>query len=386
MPAVKATVTAYDVVTAYGGGAPAYWDGLMSGRTAIADLTRFDTTAFMSRRAALAPGLDPDADQSFVMQMLSPMLAQAADAIPADSTVILATTVGEVDLLESNVLNGSGTPRDSRLAGLLEKIRAMLHTTGPAMVISSACASSTSAIAHAAGLIRAGAAESVLVVACDSVTEFVFSGFSTLMALDTVGARPFDRTRKGLTPGDAAGFVHLMADPRVCADDRADLGEIAGWGMSNDANHMTGPSRDGGGLASAIERALTSAGVDSDAIGSICAHGTGTAYNDAMEMKAFRRILGERAVPVYSVKGAIGHTMGAAGLVETVLALESLQHATVPPTVNTTAVDDDAAGWVSTAAQPTENGKTAISTNSGFGGVNAALVLQKGNVQRSATT
>lgn len=376
MPPVTATVTASNIVTAYGAGVAACWDGLVSGRSAVTDLDRFGTDAFNSRRAALAPGLDPNAGQSLVMQMLSPILTEAAASVPDDTTVLLATTTGEIDFLERNILAGAGGTHDSRPGLLLDRICSILGTTGPAMVISSACASSTSAIAHAAGLIRCGEATSVLVVSCDSVTEFVFSGFSTLMALDPEGARPFDRTRKGLTPGEAAGYMLMMADSRARDEDRPHLGQIAGWGMSNDANHMTGPSRDGGGLASAIKRALTSSDINSDAVSFICAHGTGTPYNDAMEMKAFRSVFGDSPIPAYSVKGGIGHTMGAAGLVETVTALEALKHGIVPPTVNTTTVDDDAAGWVSPESVPVQGADMALTTNSGFGGVNAALVLR----------
>jgi len=377
VPPVAATVTAYDVVTAYGTGVDACWDGLASAGSAITDVERFSTDAFISHCAATVPGLAPRSGESLVMQMLAPLLSAAAEIVPADTTVLLATTTGEIDLLERNILDGAGGTHDSRPGLLLDRVCSALGTTGPAMMISAACASSTSAIAHAAALVRGGETTSVLVVACDSVTEFVFSGFSTLMALDAEGARPFDEARKGLTPGEAAGYMLVMADPRAAAEDRQTLGEVAGWGMSNDANHMTGPSRDGGGLAAAINGALTSAGTEKGAVASICAHGTGTPYNDAMEMKAFRLVFGENPVPTHSVKGGIGHTMGAAGLVEAAITLESLRRGVVPPTVNTAAVDGDAVGWVSTEAVPTQGASAALTTNSGFGGVNAALMLKR---------
>lgn len=377
MPPVTATVTAYDIATAYGAGVDACWEGLRAGHSAITDLDRFATGAFISGRAATMPGLDAAAEQSLVMQMLAPMLASARALVPGDTTVILATTTGEIDLLERNVLQGSGGTHDSRPGLLLDRVCSALGTAGPAMVISSACASATSAIAQAAAMVRTGHASSVLVVSCDSVTEFVFSGFSTLMALDAEGARPFDKTRKGLTPGEAAGYMLVMSDSRARAEGRPAMGEIAGWGMSNDANHMTGPSRDGAGLAAAVSRALASAGIDRSTVASVCAHGTGTPYNDAMEMKAFRLVFGGNPVPTYSVKGAIGHTMGAAGLVEAVVTLESLRRGAVPPTVNTAQVDEDAVGWVSPETVPTQGADTALTTNSGFGGVNAALVLKR---------
>lgn len=385
MPPVTATVAAYNIVTAYGAGVDACWRGLLSGRTAIADLDRFDTSKFTSRRAALVPGLDHDADDSLVMQMLNPLLADASAFVPADTTVILATTTGEIDLLERSILTGAGNADDSLPGRLLEKIRRTLGTTGDAFVVSSACASGTAAVALAASMIRAREATSTLVVACDAVTEFIFSGFSTLMALDAEGARPFDRNRKGLTPGEAAGYIHILSDTRAMEEYRPALGEVAGWGITNDANHMTGPSRDGQGLASAVEQALRSAGADREAVASVCAHGTGTPYNDAMELKALRLVFRDAAVPTYSAKGGIGHTMGAAGLIETVITLESLRHGTIPPNVNTETVDDDAAAWVSTEAVPAPDAGTALTTNSGFGGVNSALLLRKGNAPRLTT-
>jgi 3-oxoacyl-[acyl-carrier-protein] synthase II len=226
-------------------------------------------------------------------------------------------------------------------------------------------------------LICDGVRDAVLVVAGDSVTEFVMAGFSTLMALDPEGARPFDRNRRGLTIGEAAGFALLMNENRARREGRPVLGEIAGWGLTNDANHMTGPSRDGGGLARAIRKALQMSGLAPAAIQSISAHGTGTSYNDAMEMKAFRQVFGASGtVPTYSVKGGIGHTMGAAGLVEALIAFESLRQRTVPPTVNLRQADEDAAGWATTQATATGRAAATLSTNSGFGGINVALVLK----------
>jgi 3-oxoacyl-[acyl-carrier-protein] synthase II len=213
-------------------------------------------------------------------------------------------------------------------------------------------------------------------VACDAVTEFVFAGFSSLMALDPDGARPFDKARKGLTVGEAAGYVLLMSEERARRESRLIAGEVAGWGMSCDANHMTGPARDGGGLVHAIGQALKKAGMDPRQVGSISAHGTGTVYNDSMEMKSFRQIFKETTVPVYSLKGSIGHTMGAAGLVEMVVALKSLEAGIIPPSAHLAQADAEAEGWVSSKCVKAPDMRAVLSTNSGFGGVNAALVLK----------
>ncbi len=224
-------------------------------------------------------------------------------------------------------------------------------------------------------MIRNNHADCVLVVACDSITEFIFSGFSSLMALDREPARPFDKHRAGLNVGEAAAYALLMSEERAARENRPVLGTLAGWGLSDDANHMTGPSRESEGLILAISKALASAGAGPGDVGFISAHGTGTVYNDQMEMRAFRSVFKDAKRPVYSIKGGIGHTMGAAGLVEMIIALRALKERIVPPTVNLTEPDDDARGWVSGGQQAFRAGAFALVTNAGFSGVNTALVL-----------
>jgi 3-oxoacyl-[acyl-carrier-protein] synthase II len=374
---MKVVAVEQDLVTAWGRGTDACWSGVLTGNPEFTPVTRFSTQAFQSHVAAQVPELDARSDDSLVMQMLLPMLAALAVKIPSDTYTILASTTGEVDLLERRLLGGAVAADASRMDKLLSKIREALALSGPGCIVSSACTSSSAAVAHAAALIAAGARDSVLVVACDAVTEFIYSGFSALMALDPDGARPFDRARKGLTIGEAAGHVLLMSEARAQRESRRIAGEVMGWGMSCDANHMTGPARDGSGLVCAIRKSLKKAGLEPRHVGSVSAHGTGTVYNDAMEMSAFRKVFGDVAVPVYSVKGSIGHTMGAAGLVEMVMALKSLEEGVIPPSANVAEVDPEARGWVSGVTALAPDMQVVLSTNSGFGGVNAALVLKR---------
>jgi 3-oxoacyl-[acyl-carrier-protein] synthase II len=372
---MKAVVVASDMVTPYGAGVDACWEGLMSGRTAVAPVTRFNTAAFQSNVAGTISGLTYHGRDSLVMQMLGTLFNKSAGRFPRDARLLLATTKGEIDFLEKYVLSGAGNAAESVVSRLLESVAGMTGVEGSGMVVSAACTSSAAATARAAAMIRSGHADCVLVVACDGVTEFIFSGFSSLMALDKVPARPFDRKRAGLSVGEAAAYALIMSEERAAKENQQVLGKVAGWGLSDDANHMTGPSRESEGLVLAITKALRSAGVGSRDIGLIAAHGTGTMYNDAMEMRAFRAVFQDGNVPVYSVKGGIGHTMGAAGLVETILAQRALREGLVPPTVNLQEPDDDAAGWVSASARPIGQGRMALVTNAGFSGVNTALVL-----------
>jgi 3-oxoacyl-[acyl-carrier-protein] synthase II len=365
-----------DMVTAYGWGTDICWNGLLSGRTAIAPLSRFETNAFQAKNAALIPGLDTSSDESLVMQMLRPLLTRTPDLIPRDAGVIVATTNGEINILERAVLDGNPDEAGpSRLNDMVNKVSKLAGAEGPGMLVSSACISSAAAAAQAAAMISDGELDCVLVAACDCVSEFIFSGFSSLMALDKDMARPFDKNRRGLSIGEAAGFILLMSESRALKEGRPIIGEIAGWGLSSDANHMTGPSRDGSGLALAIRKSLKISGGSAEDAGCICAHGTGTVYNDAMEIKAFRTVFGENPVPTYSIKGGTGHTMGAAGLLEIILGFRSLKEKIVPPTVNLRNPDADAEGWVSPEPRNFDS-NIMVSTNSGFGGVNCSLVLK----------
>lgn len=373
---MSARVVEAEVCTAWGRGADACWRGVRDGRCAFADVTRFDTGPFPCRQAACVPGLRPEDGDSLVMQMLRPMLEPLAGRLPRDTLLLLASTTGEVDLLERSLMAGVGAPEASRLAVLLQRVAAMLRLESPGRVVSAACVSSAAAVAEAAARIAGGTCDSVLIVTCDAVTEFVFAGFSSLLALDPEGARPFDRHRKGLTVGEGAAYVWLMSAARAAREGRASLGEVAGWGLSCDANHMTGPSRDGAGLCLAVRQALVRAGVEPAGIGSVCAHGTGTVYNDAMEMQAFHRVFDAHPVPTYSIKGSIGHTMGAAGLIEMIMALRSMSEGVVPATAGLGEPDPVAAGWVSRRPVNGLRSSCVMSTNSGFGGVNAALVLR----------
>jgi len=309
--------------------------------------------------------------------MLSTLLFTRPPDIPNDTLIVLATTVGEVDFVERHIFSGIGVPEDACLTHLLTKIQSKLNVKPRGKIISAACASSTAAVSFASNLIASGRKDCVLIVSCDSITEFVFSGFSSLMALSSERAAPFDRDRTGLSLGEAAAYVLVMSEDRALEEDRTPCGEIKGWGLTSDANHMTGPSRFGSGLSLSIELALRTGDVKRSHINSICAHGTGTLYNDAMEMRAFLKVFGEEPLPTYSIKGALGHTMGASGLVEVIVALESLKRGLVPPTVGMKNVDDLASGWVYTEAQPLSDRPITLSTNAGFGGINAALLLKR---------
>ncbi len=375
MPSVKVAAVAWDMVTSYGWGVDACWEGLLSGQTTIGPVNRFDTGSFVSNSAGLVPGIRKQKEQSQVFQLLTPLLSNVSGGIPEDAQLLLATTNGEMEYLEDAVLAGTGNADESRLDRLLAKVQKLTGVNGAASVVSSACASSSTAIAMAASAIRSGETESALVVAVDCVTEFVFAGFSALGALTPEKAQPFDKNRKGLSLGEGGAFILLMSEQKAQQEKRKILGQIAGWGLTSDANHMTGPSRDGQGLSQAIKQAMQTAAVSPDEIFSICAHGTGTLYNDAMEIVAFESIF-KQPIPAYSIKGGCGHMLGVAGLVETIISLKSAETGIIPPTVNLLEPEESTSVCFSTKSKLEPTTGITLSTNSGFGGVNCALILK----------
>jgi len=374
---LETVVVAHDLVSPYGRGVNACWEGLFSGKTAIRPFERFSTESLRTDKAAFVADLDPDGDESLVMQLVRPLIEKNASAIPPDALLMLATTNGEIDILERSVLSGGPGAKGSRPECLTDKVKCLCGLNEPGMVVCAACASSSAAVAQGAAMICDRDRDCVLVVACDNVSEFVATGFSSLMALDKDMARPFDENRRGLSLGEAAAFILLMSEERASREDRPVLARISGWGLTSDANHITSPSRDGIGLALALRRALRTANVSAEEVGSISAHGTGTEYNDSMEMKAFKSVFKRRALPTYSLKGGIGHTMGTAGLVDIIVAIEALREKVVPPTVNLLEADDEAKGWASPEPCACDSAIT-VSTNSGFGGINCAVVLSQG--------
>lgn len=304
-------------------------------------------------------------------------LISQLDSIPPDSLLITATTKSGIDNLERLCRGSVANPRDVLLSAMGESVSRKLELTGESINISAACASGNMAVARGAVMIAMGWAEAVLICCMDLVTEFVFSGFSSLQALSATPCRPFDRDRKGLTLGEGAASLLLMSAERAKGESRPCLGKVLGWGAANDARHITAPDPEGVGLTQAIRKALVRANLQPEDIAVISAHGTGTVYNDLMELKAFFRIFGDRRFPVYSVKGAIGHTLGAAGGIEIALGLQSLAAQTAPPTVGFSKPEKGAEGRVSSVPADL-GGDYLLTTNSGFGGINAALVLERG--------
>jgi len=371
-------ITDYALVTGLGCGVDTVWQRLLAGESSIRAVDHFNTTNYLAKSAALVPDLPHREGESRLYPLLEQLLEQL-DCVPQDAQLITATTKGAIDLLERDCLeHGHVVEADAVVpSAMTHWLARQLDIDARGTNINAACASSTLAIGRAAAMIAHGAAEVVVVCCADIVSEFVLSGFSALQALSDQPSRPFDRDRNGLTLGEGAAAVVMMSDDAAQRYHRVKHAEVCGWGAANDANHITAPARDGCGLIQTVEQTLKRADVSADDVSAISAHGTGTVYNDMMELTAFKAIFGERLLPISSIKGALGHTLGAAGGIEAVLAIASLNDQLVPPTCGVVNPEELAIGQVSASAQPF-NGELLLSTNSGFGGVNAALLIRRG--------
>jgi 3-oxoacyl-[acyl-carrier-protein] synthase II len=365
-------------VTALGQGVDALWDGLRAGRTGLSAVRRFATDGYLAKTAGCIPALDAQRPASR-LDALVQMLFDGTGAIPADTMLITATTKAGIDQLEASVRNEL-TPLDRILGSqVADFVADRVGLKGARQNIGAACASSTIALALGASRIEQGGCESVLVCGLDMLSEFVFSGFSALHALSPSTCRPFDVERDGLLLGEGASYLLLMSE-RCCRQARRpSLGRIAGWGIASDAHHITAPSRTGEGLILAIRQALDHAGVAAIEVAAVNAHGTGSVYNDAMELVALGALF-DPLPPFHSIKGATGHTMGACGAIEAIVGLLSLTDQCLPPTVGLRVAEPAGLGRVSAQVQPL-SGDYLLTTNSGFGGVNACLVLGSPNAK-----
>jgi len=290
--------------------------------------------------------------------------------LPPESKIILATTKGAIDDLISHEEASKPCGQPWNLPDYLQE---RFDCKDEINTVSAACASSTLAIIQAAMEIKAGEAQFILVIGIDLISQFVSIGFDRLKALSRSPCKPFDQNRDGLSLGEGCGIMLLAHPTAAAAAGMKPLAKITGFGASCDACHITAPSRNADGLIAAINQARSGNKAE---IGAINAHGTGTNYNDAMEAFAFSNIW-PRPPAIHGVKGAIGHCLGAAGIIETAISLKSLEYGMVPPTVGLENPDKSLASGLVVGEAQSLTEPRIITCNSGFGGINAAVLLEK---------
>ncbi|HEU6449161.1 MAG TPA: beta-ketoacyl-[acyl-carrier-protein] synthase family protein [Verrucomicrobiae bacterium] len=375
-------------VSAVGWGVKPLLDALKKNSSGLRACERFNSPKFQSHivgavqkewRSGILSG--PDFLENPAWCLAGEALAQAcastkeilAKISSQRIALVLSTTKANIPALErlsENLPCGESARRHLRADLLAEDLAKKFGAGGTIQTVSLACVSGLVAISQAAKAIQRGEADAVFVVGVDCLSEFVMSGFTALKALDPTGCRPFDANRCGLSPGEAGAAI-VLARRDISPDSKI---KIAGFGGSNDANHLTGPSRDGSGLAAAIRRALDSAKISAAKIDFVHAHGTGTGYNDTMESLALKLVFGENCPPMSGSKGMLGHTLGAAGVIETVCCVLAMQNDFLPGTPR---MDSPADGVPKNILREPRAGKLekALKLNTGFGGVNGALIL-----------
>lgn len=412
--APRIVVTGMGALSALGSGVAATWDGLVAGRSGVRTIASFDPSRVASRIAGEVPDFDPSAvldrkemrrtDRYIQFGLVAAREALDQAGFPgrmegelAERTgVILGSGLGGVSTLFDNVLLMAerGPDRISPFfipMGIANvgagQVAIAYGPLGPNFATVSACASGAHAIGEAWEMIRRGDAEVMLAGGVEAtIHEAIVGGFASMKALSTRNddparaSRPFDRGRDGFVIGEGAGVVVLETLAHAEARGAEPLAELVGYGATADASHITLPAPGGIGAVRAAHRALEKAGLTPDDVDHVNAHATSTPEGDKAELQAIRTVIGDRVgeVAVTANKSMLGHTLGAAGAIESIATIQALRTGIVPPTINLDDPDEFGAGMDLTPNTATRRElRVAINDSFGFGGQNAALVFAR---------
>ncbi len=314
--------------------------------------------------------------EKLLILSISDALKYSKIDINSDETVfIFSTTKGNINLLEKENIGKFDINR-LKLWKSSEITADFFGKKNNVLTVSNACISGSLAVIIAQRLIKAGKYKNAVVAGADILSEFTLSGFQAFKAVSETPCKPFDKNRTGMTPGEGAASIILTSDKSKSGKSEI---IISGGASSNDANHISGPSRTGEELAFAIKSALSESNLSAEEIEFISGHGTATPYNDETESKALT-LAGLQTVPLSGTKGYTGHTFGATGIIETIIASEAIKNSEIYKTVGFEQLGvSENINIQKEYKQKTIN--TAIKTASGFGGCNAALVLKKENIK-----
>lgn len=304
--------------------------------------------------------------EKLMILALEPIIKKSGVELNSKTAFILSTTKGNVTALKEN---SEENFNNAHLDVLAKNVANFFGFQTQPIVVSNACVSGILAVSVAKRMIQSELYDNIFVVAGDEVSEFVLSGFNAFQAMSDLPCKPYSKNRTGVSLGEATAAVLVSANPATAKI------KVRGDSSINDANHISGPSRTGEGLFLSIQNALKEAEINAEKIDYISAHGTATPFNDEMEAIAFGR-LNLQKVPVNSLKGFYGHTLGASGLLETVIAIESVNSKTL---FESKGFDEIG---VSETINVIEKNKEAnidffLKTASGFGGCNTAVVFEK---------
>ncbi len=398
---LRIAVTGIGLVTPVGSGRQQVWEGLLSGKSGFSPVESFDTGAFSVHLGAEVRGFHGEAwlrrlDPARVGRASQLAIAAAHMALadaglddpgdPERAGIAMGTTSGEpreIERFDDRYVAGELDAVGPELAErypcqmIAVHVARELGLSGPNTMIPAACAAGNYAIAHAADVLAAGRADLMLAGGADCFSRITYTGFARLGAIAPERCQPFDRNRKGMIPGEGAGVLVLEPLERALARGARVYAEVAGYGLSCDAHHMTAAHPQGDGAARAMERALADAGLTPGEVDYISAHGTGTPTNDRLESIAVQRVFGEAAprIPMSSVKSMIGHTMGAASAIEAAVCALAIATGHIPPTMNLEEPEGDF-DFVPNAAREQPVG-VAMNNAYAFGGNNASVIFRR---------
>ena len=410
----RVVVTGLGALTPIGNGIPAFWDGLVSGKSGCAPITYFDASKFKTQFACELKGFDPydyfDRKEARKMDSFTQYAMVASDEAIRDASfnldtldktrvgVIWGAGIGGLQSFQSEVLNfasGDGTPRFNPffIPKMIPDIAPGMISIkygfkGPNFATVSACASSANALIDSLNYIRLGHADVVVCggsEACVAISGV--GGFNALHALSTrndapeTASRPFDKDRDGFVLGEGSGALVLESLEHAQKRGATIYGEIAGGGLSADAYHMTAPHPDGDGAALVMENALRDAAISASEVDAVNMHGTSTPLGDVAESKALKKVFGDRLykMNINSTKSMTGHLLGAAGAVEAISIILSIRHNVVPPTINHFNDDENIDSNINFTFNKAQERKVnvAMSNTFGFGGHNACVIMRK---------
>lgn len=409
MAEIKAVVTGIGCVTPIGVGVEALWAGVQRGESAVKPIDRFVPEGLRSRIAAQIPHFDATAfmdkkrahrmDRYSQLAVAGGIMAlrdaglDAEDLEAERAGVFMGSALGGIafaeeqcgQFMQGGFRSVSPTLGFSVFGGAASCNLAMeFGFTGPNETNSMSCGSGAVAIGRALQAIRRGEADVVLAGGSEApLAPLSFGAFDMLRAMSTrneepsSASRPFDRNRDGFVMGEGSAILVIEAEHHARARGARIYGELAGFGLTNDAHHMSVPLPTGEQAARALKLALKSADMSPDDVSYVNAHGSSTLLNDVTESKVIRSVFGSRPVAVSGTKGLYGHPLGASGAIEAAITLLSLNNGWLPPTTNLN--DPDPAAEIDLVAREAREVKAeaAVSNSYGFGGVNAVLAFRK---------
>lgn len=391
-------VTGLGTVNALGGDVATFWGRLLAGDCGIR-AAAYGPDGGVRLPAAVAPDPPEEGFRSagrsrtdrFALMAAAEAVRQGGLLDRADLGrvgIVIGTTTGGIREAEEGYLRrgrSEAVPRSALLAfekaNTADCIASWFGFSGPRYTLHSACASGGSAIAMGAKILLAELADAVVVGGSDALARLVVSGFHSLRLVDGAACRPFDRNRRGLSLGEGAGVLVLETEKAARRRGARIVARLLGTGQTTDAHHLTAPGPGGVGAARALRAALDQAGLSPESVDHVNAHGTGTQANDAAEVAAIRSALGARApsCPVASIKGSIGHTLGAAGAIEAIAAIQTLVTGLAPPSTGLREPDPDFDLDFVLDRPRAGDWRVILSNSFGFGGANTVLCLGTGD-------